>query len=69
MSVAQVKIALSGGPAELTATDRSIRVAELDRTLKIRRGAGYEHFVHDGQAVDGSGIAVFRWTHRTKIAE
>ncbi|MFE0023209.1 DUF5988 family protein [Amycolatopsis sp. NPDC059021] len=71
MSVTQVKITLSGGPAELAATDRSVDAGELDRTLKIRYGAGYEHFVHDGerQAGDGGDIAVFRWTHRTKIAE
>ena len=71
MSLTQVKIALSGGPAELAATERSVPASELDGTLKIRHGAGYEHFVHGGefQATDGGDIAVFRWSHRTKIAE
>lgn len=71
MSVTQVKIKLSGGPAELSASDRSVPAAELDRTLKISHLAGYEHFVHDGeyQTVDGCEVAVFRWTYRTKIAE
>lgn len=71
MSVTQVRITLSGGPAELAASDRSVPAGELDRTLKIRFRAGYEHFVHDGefQSVDGSDVAVFRWTYRTKIAE
>ncbi|MEV4057776.1 DUF5988 family protein [Amycolatopsis sp. NPDC049688] len=68
MSVTQVKIALSGGPAELAATERSVLASALDRTLKIRHGAGYEHFVHGGEFQAGD-IAVFRWSHRTKIAE
>lgn len=71
MSVTQVKIALNGGPAELALATRSVDAAALENTLKIRHGAGYEHFVHGGefQAVDGCEIAVFRWSHRTKIAE
>jgi hypothetical protein len=71
MSATQVKIALSGGPAELAVTYRSVDASALEHTLKIRHGAGYEHFVHGGefQAVDGCEIAVFRWSHRTKIAE
>lgn len=71
MSVTQVKIVLSGGPDGLGTTDISVPVAELDRTLKIRYRAGYEHFVHDGEyeTVDGGEFAVFRWTYRTKIAE
>ncbi|MET8851084.1 DUF5988 family protein [Amycolatopsis sp. NPDC004625] len=67
MSVTQVKIALSGGPAELAAAERSVLASALDRTLKIRHGAGYEHFVHGGEFQ--ADIAVFRWSHRTKIAE
>ncbi|MBE8517720.1 hypothetical protein ILP97_09430 [Amycolatopsis sp. H6(2020)] len=71
MSATQVKILLSGGPAELALAHRSVDAAALENTLKIRHGAGYEHFVHGGefQAVDGCDIAVFRWSHRTKIAE
>ena len=71
MSVTQVKIALSGGPAELAATERSVQATALEHTLKIRHGGGYEHFVHGGefQAVEGCDIAVFLWSHRTKIAE
>jgi hypothetical protein len=71
MSVTQVKIALSGGPAELALAHRSVDASALENTLKIRHGAGYEHFVHGGEfeAVDGCEIAVFRWSHRTKIAE
>ncbi|HKN52340.1 MAG TPA: DUF5988 family protein [Amycolatopsis sp.] len=71
MSVTQVKITLSGGPADLVTADHSVPDAEPGRTLKIRYRAGYEHYVHDGECrtVDGGEIAVFRWTHRTKIAE
>ena len=71
VSVTQVKIALSGGPAELAMTHRSVDASVLEHTLKIRHGAGYEHFVHGGEfdSVDGCEIAVFRWSHRTKIAE
>ncbi|MEU4246181.1 DUF5988 family protein [Amycolatopsis sp. NPDC026612] len=66
-----MKIALSGGPVELAETTRSVQATALDSTLKIRYGAGYEHFVHGGEfrSVDGCDVAVFRWTHRTKIAE
>ncbi len=71
MSVTQVKITLSGGPVELSATDRSVAEAELGRVLKISHLGGYEHFVHDGECrtIDGCDVAVFRWTARTKIAE
>jgi hypothetical protein len=70
VSVTEVRITLSGGPAELP-VDRSIPVAELGRVLKILHLGGYEHFVHDGECrtTDGGDIAVFRWTTRTKIAE
>jgi hypothetical protein len=71
MSVTQVKVVLSGGPAELAMAERSVPLAELGRTLKVRHQAGYEHFVHAGeyQSIDGYYAAVFRWTDRTKIAE
>lgn len=71
MSVTSVKVMLSGGPSDLATADRSVPVSELGRTLKIHYRAGYEHFVHDGeyQTIDGSEVAVFRWTQRTKIAE
>lgn len=66
-----VKIMLSDGPAELATVERSVPVAELGQPLKIRYRAGYEHFVHEGERriVDGCEVAVFRWSHRTKIAE
>jgi hypothetical protein len=71
MSATSVKVMLSGGPAELAAADRSVPETELGQTLKIRHGAGYEHFVRDGEnrTEDGCEVAVFRWTYRTKIAE
>ncbi|SCG58827.1 DUF5988 family protein [Micromonospora halophytica] len=71
MGVTQVKVILSGGPLSLPKAQRSVPKAELGQTLKIRHGAGYEHFVHDGEyrTVDGYEAAVFRWTGRTKIAE
>jgi hypothetical protein len=71
MSDTLVKVALNGGPMDLSAADRSVPAAELSCTLKISYRAGYEHFVHDGEfrTVDGTEVAVFRWTYRTKIAE
>lgn len=71
MSDTLVKIALNGGPMDLSAAERSVPAAELGYTLKISYRAGYEHFVHDGEfrTVDGAQVAVFRWTYRTKIAE
>lgn len=71
MSVTQVKVTLSGGPAELATADRSAPVADPGHTLKIHHRGGYEHFVHDGESrtIDGRYIAVFHWKHRTKIAE
>ncbi|MFI9639150.1 DUF5988 family protein [Micromonospora sp. NPDC051925] len=71
MSVTQVEVVLSGGPIDLSTTQRSVPEAALGQILKIRHGAGYEHFVHDGEyrTVNGYEAAVFRWTGRTKIAE
>lgn len=66
-----VKITLSGGPAELATKDHSVPMAELDRPLKISYLGGYEHFVLDDQypTADRGDTVVFRWSHRTKIAE
>ncbi|WP_328345802.1 DUF5988 family protein [Micromonospora sp. NBC_00421] len=71
MSVTQVEVVLSGGPVDLSSAQRSVPEAALGQTLKIRHGAGYEHFVHDGEyrTVNGCEVAVFRWAGRTRIAE
>ncbi|KWV30527.1 DUF5988 family protein [Micromonospora rifamycinica] len=71
MSVTQVEVVLSGGPVDLSSAHRSVPESALGQILKIRHGAGYEHFIHEGeyQTVNGSEVAVFRWTGRTKIAE
>jgi hypothetical protein len=71
MSVTRVRVILSGGPTELAKADRSVPVTQLDQTLKLRHGGGYEHFVHHGeyQTIGEAHAAVFRWTDRTKIAE
>jgi len=42
-----------------------------EEKVKILSGAGYEHFVHNGEfiTVDGENLPVFQWSERTKIAE
>ncbi|MDM4723010.1 DUF5988 family protein [Micromonospora sp. WMMA1363] len=71
MSVTQVKVILSGGPADLSTMQLSVPEVALGQTLKVRHGTGYEHFLHDGEyrTENGYQAAVFRWTGRTKIAE
>lgn len=71
MNVMQVKVILSGGPADLATMQLSVPEEALGQTLKVRHGAGYEHFLHHGEyrAENGYQAAVFCWTGRTKIAE
>jgi hypothetical protein len=66
------RVTLIGGPADLSATDRTREVATgLEEKVKIPHGAGYEHFRHDGEfsVVDGVEAAVFHWCGSTRVAE
>ncbi|UUU36192.1 DUF5988 family protein [Streptomyces sp. CA-210063] len=65
------KVLLSGGPSSLTDEERTRFTTSLTEKIKHRFGAGYEHFVHEGEftTLNGEEVAVFRWTMRTAIAE
>lgn len=69
--MSQLKVLLSGGPEDFPVEDRRQSVAGGTEKIKHRWGAGYEHFVHDGEftTVDGERIAVYQWERRTAIAE
>ncbi|MGY1503351.1 DUF5988 family protein [Streptomyces sp. QTS52] len=65
------KALLCDGPAHLPQEERIQFATSLTEKIKHRFGAGYEHFVHDGEftVIEGEQVAVFRWTTRTAIAE
>ncbi|MER6157098.1 DUF5988 family protein [Streptomyces sp. NPDC001868] len=65
------KVLLSDGPSSLPEEERVQFATSLTEKIKHRFGAGYEHFVHQGEftTLDGEEVAVFRWTTRTAIAE
>lgn len=67
----RVKVLLVGGPAAMPETERVRVVDTLADTVKLPRGNGYEHFAYSGESHerDGSWLAVFRWCHRTRLAE
>ncbi|MEW2395142.1 DUF5988 family protein [Streptomyces sp. NPDC046862] len=69
--MANFKALLFGGPSSLPDHERTQFVTSLTEKVKHRLGAGYEHFVHDGEftTVDGEEVAVFRWAARTAVAE
>ena len=67
----QIRVLLVGGPAALPEAERVRVVGALADTIKLVRGNGYEHFTYSGESHDhgGAPLAVFRWCHRTKVAE
>ena len=67
----QIRVLLVGGPAALREADRIRVVDTLVDKIKLLLGNGYEHFAYSGESRDlnGSRLAVFRWCHRTKVAE
>jgi hypothetical protein len=65
-------VILVGGPADLPAATRTLRLSHLDDTkIKIPRLDGYECFELVEDTGDSATAAprVFQWTMRTKIAE
>ncbi|MET8981205.1 DUF5988 family protein [Streptomyces sp. NPDC004539] len=69
--MSQLKVVLSGGPLDFPEKEREQIVSVIAEKIKHRWGAGYEHFVHDGEfaTVDGEKVAVYHWERRTAIAE
>lgn len=65
------RILLSDAPAYFPEEEKLQFATSLTEKIKHRFGAGYEHFVHQGEftTIDGEEVAVFRWTTRTAIAE
>ncbi|MGW5722442.1 DUF5988 family protein [Amycolatopsis sp. NPDC003865] len=67
-----IKVTLSGGPAELVERHREWTVGGLGEVAKVGFGAGYEHFAHAGEFTTTSGgdqVPVFAWCGRTRVAE
>jgi hypothetical protein len=67
-----IKVLLTGGPLYVTESMRSHEVANLDDSIKIPYGNGYEHFRYEGEnnTVENEDTTVlFTWKGRTKIAE
>lgn len=69
--VTSAKIVLSGGPERFSGRGHVRSSVEPEEKVKILFGAGYEHFVHNGEflTVDGESLPIFQWSGRTKIAE
>lgn len=69
--MASFQIFLSGGPTFFPEEERLQVASSLTEKVKHRFGAGFEHFVHEGEfiTIDREEVAVFRWTTRTAIAE
>lgn len=65
------KIVLTGGPERLFACGHAQQPVNQQEKVKILLGAGYEHFVHNGEflVIEGENLPVFQWSERTKIAE
>jgi hypothetical protein len=66
-----ITIVLAGGPNDLPVTRRVHEIENIEDTVKICFGAGYEHFSYQGEFsnVDGDRLPVFQWCGNTKIAE
>ena len=66
-----VRVVLSGGPAELPASERTREVGSLTDKVKIPFASGHEHFVYRGgdREIDGVPVPVFEWCDRTRMAE
>lgn len=62
---------LRGGPTHVPTQVRVCRVDDVESTLKLSVGNGYDHFVPTPEIVeqDGCRLRVFEWTRRTYIAE
>ena len=67
----QIEVLLVGGPTGLADADRIRVVGTLVEKIKLLLGNGYEHFTYSGESreLNGSRVPVFRWCHRTKVAE
>jgi hypothetical protein len=66
---ATIPAVLEGGPNDLPATVRRLRVPADDQKVKIAHRGGYEHFERQTPPTPGDAAVVFHWTTRTKIAE
>ncbi|WP_341720680.1 DUF5988 family protein [Micromonospora sp. FIMYZ51] len=65
-----IEVVLEGGPASITAEQRSCRTESDTVKIKIAHCGGYEHFERiDNSAGNDAGPVVFRWSMRTRVAE
>jgi hypothetical protein len=67
----RVDILLDGGPESLSLSDRKRRVSAGESKVKILRGNCTEHFCQTAETtyVDQCEFQIYRWSHRTYVAE
>ncbi|GAB3844798.1 DUF5988 family protein [Dactylosporangium cerinum] len=63
-----VLILLTGGPQDLTPDQRTLQLTGDPEKVKLEYCGGHEHFERTSERTT-DGLAVFRWTTRTRIAE
>lgn len=64
-----VEVVLVGGPSDLPADVRTLRMHPGEYKIKIPHRGGYEHFeLTDGEPVTSAPL-VLHWTTRTRVAE
>lgn len=65
-------VVLRGSPAtEPSDLDRVMTVQDTEQVLKICKGSHYDHYLptSDWEVRSGRRLRVFRWSHRTRVAE
>jgi hypothetical protein len=69
--MAQIRVVLEGGRADVPEHLRVSEVTALAEEVKLPFYDGYEHFVFGGhsQIADGEPMAVLAWAGRTKVTE
>ncbi|MFH8367376.1 DUF5988 family protein [Streptomyces sp. NPDC018031] len=57
-----------GAPADM---DRIVTVQDIEQVLKLCKGSHYDHYLPtaDWEVRSGRRLRVFRWSHRTRVAE
>lgn len=63
-----VEVLLTGGPFRTPTRARVSQAAVAQGKVKLSRDGGHEHFERS-DAAHASGLAIFHWIMRTKVAE
>ncbi|MBH5334498.1 hypothetical protein IHE55_06640 [Streptomyces pactum] len=65
-------VILRGGPVNEPADAESVvTVPDTEQVLKLCKGSHYDHYLPtaDWEVRSGHRLRVFRWSHRTRVAE